>query len=127
MAMIIAAAIFFIIHGIAHLVGFVVPWRLATMEDAPYKTTILAGKIDLGDAGIRIMGICWLLLALAFAVAGVAALLGLFWWPLYTVIISAVSLVFSILSIPEAKLGIPINIVIMAVLVYGMAVGWTLV
>jgi len=123
----IAAAVFFMLHGIAHLVGFVVPWKLANMEDAPYKTTIFADRIDLGDTGIRIMGIGWLLLALAFVAAGVAALLGVSWWPLYTVIVAAVSLVFSILGVPEAKLGVPINIVILAVILWGMQAGWNFI
>ena len=50
-------AVFLLMHGIAHLVGFVVPWKLAEMEDAPYKTTIFLDKIDLGDTGIRINGV----------------------------------------------------------------------
>ena len=31
--------IVFIGHGFAHLVGFVVPWGLWEVKDAPYKTT----------------------------------------------------------------------------------------
>jgi hypothetical protein len=38
-------------HGFAHLVGFVVPWRLMAVPDAAYKTTLLAGKINVGDRG----------------------------------------------------------------------------
>jgi len=34
------------VHGFAHTVGFVVPWRTATLDDAPYKTTVMNDKID---------------------------------------------------------------------------------
>lgn len=125
--MFIAAAVFMLIHGIAHLVGFVVPWRLANLPEAPYKTTILAGRIDIGDRGIKAMGIVWLLLALAFAVAAAAILLRAVWWPGYTAAIALVSLICSVLGLPEAKLGIPINIVIIAVILYGVTAGWSFV
>ena len=44
-------------HGIAHLVGLVVSWRLAVFAEMPYKTTVLAGRIDAGDMGIRVIGV----------------------------------------------------------------------
>jgi hypothetical protein len=34
-----------IVHGLIHLIGFVVPWRLATMADMPYDTTVLGGRL----------------------------------------------------------------------------------
>jgi hypothetical protein len=36
----------------------------------PYKTTIFGGGVDVGDTGIKIVGILWLLTALAFTGAG---------------------------------------------------------
>lgn len=44
-------------HGFAHLVGFVVPWRLKTLPQMPYKTTPLANSINIGDVGIRVVGV----------------------------------------------------------------------
>ena len=62
-------------HGIAHLVGFVVPWRLVTSAEVPYRTTMLAGSVDLGAAGVRLLGIVWLLVGVACAlVAGMLLL-----------------------------------------------------
>lgn len=52
----IALAGFLLLHGVAHLVGFAVPWRLVRSEEVPYKTTILSGTVDVGDVGIRILG-----------------------------------------------------------------------
>jgi hypothetical protein len=53
-------------HGFAHLVGFVVPWRMATLPQMPYKTTVLANSLDVGKTGIRVVGIVWLLVAVWF-------------------------------------------------------------
>jgi hypothetical protein len=56
-----ALAALLMAHGVAHLVGFVVPWRLVASQEVAYRTTILASAIDVGDAGIRMLGIvgCW--------------------------------------------------------------------
>ncbi len=32
-------------HGGAHLVGFVVPWKLLSTAEVPYRTTILGGMM----------------------------------------------------------------------------------
>ena len=50
----IALAILMALHGIAHVVGFLAPWQLT--EGMPYKTTVLAGRWDLGATGIRAVG-----------------------------------------------------------------------
>jgi hypothetical protein len=34
-----------IAHGVAHLVGFVVPWKLLSTAEVPYRTTILGGMM----------------------------------------------------------------------------------
>ena len=46
----ILLAIVLAVHGAIHLLGFVVPWRLAQVEELPYKTTILAGRLDMCGA-----------------------------------------------------------------------------
>ena len=67
----IILGIFLIAHGVAHLVGFLTYWKIASFEEMPYKTTLLSGLLDVGDVGIRIVGILWLLAGLAFAIVGV--------------------------------------------------------
>jgi hypothetical protein len=39
------------------LFSFVVPWRLVQAEDMPYRAIILAGKVNLGDAGVGVFGV----------------------------------------------------------------------
>src|SRR3989304_1591381 len=58
-------------HGLIHLIGFVVPWKIAAPEGFSYKTTILAGRLDLGDGGIRFVGVLWLLATVVFVLAAV--------------------------------------------------------
>ena len=41
-------------HGVAHVVGFLIYWRLIPEGQSwTYKTTLLGGLVDVGDAGIR--------------------------------------------------------------------------
>jgi len=67
----IILGIFLFTHGVAHLVGFITYWKIASIEDMPYQTTLLSSLLDVGEVGIRIVGILWLLTGLAFAVVGV--------------------------------------------------------
>ena len=78
----IVVAVLLIIHGVAHLPGFVVPWRLAAPKEMPYKTTLFAGLVNAGDVGIRVVGILWLVAAIALAACGVGVL-AIVVWPYY--------------------------------------------
>lgn len=112
-----------LVHGFAHLVGFLVPWKLAKLDEAPYRTTLLGGKLDIGDSGIRLVGICWLLTAIAVGVAGVAMFFSFPWWYGYTLAVSAVSLLLCILGWPDSRFGVSINVVVLAYLVIGRSQG----
>ena len=109
----IALAILLIAHGFAHTVGFVVYWQISDFEEIRYKTTILNGKIDVKDTGIRVIGIFWLLLALAFVFNGIILIIGLSFWEMLSLSISIISLVFCILCLPDTKVGIVVNIIIL--------------
>ena len=108
----ITIAIFLFLHGLAHLVGFIVPWRIAKMDDMPYKTTLIYGKVDVGDIGIRIMGIIWLLIAMVYFYSGWITYQQMDIWLIFTLITTVVSLFFCILAIPDTKIGIVINIIL---------------
>ena len=41
-------ALLLIAHGIAHLVGFVVPFGLMSNPDLAERTTVLGGALDVG-------------------------------------------------------------------------------
>jgi hypothetical protein len=120
----IVVAILFIVHGVAHLPGFVVPWRLASLGEMPYRTTILNGTFDVGSFGIRLAGILWLLAGLGFAIAGLAAYGSSPAWPTIALVVTLFSLALTVLGWPEARIGLALNVVILAYLILGARAGW---
>jgi len=110
-------------HGLAHLPGFLVPWRLANLPELPYRTTLLAGRLDVGEAGVRAVGLIWLLLALAFVILGVGVHLRSPWVVQGVTGAVAVSVVLSLLAWPEARVGVPANLLILGVLFLALRFG----
>ena len=106
----IALAVILFVHGFAHLAGFLIPWRIATLKDMPYKTTILAKSVNVGDLGIRVIGILWLVAALAFAVSAIGVLARASWWLPITVLVTGFSFLLCIVEWPEARIGPLVNI-----------------
>ena len=45
----IVLAIILLGHGVAHLVGFLVFWKITALEEMPNKTTQFGGLIDVGS------------------------------------------------------------------------------
>ena len=104
------------LHGVAHLVGFAGAWQIAPAKEIPYKTTVFAGHVHLGNGGIRVMGVLWLFAAIAFVVAAAGAVLGTTWWVRTAGVVTAVSLAMTIVEWPEARLGLVVNLAILAAL-----------
>src|SRR5688572_18831245 len=69
-----------VLHGLIHLIGTAVYLRLADIQGFAYKTTLLGGRLDLDDGGIRAVGMLWLLPAIGFVLAALALLQGWDWW-----------------------------------------------
>lgn len=111
-----AVAAFLVAHGIAHLPGFAVSWRLLSSPEMPYSTTLLSGRWDAGVAGIRIVGIAWLIIGLAFVAAAIGYARNL---PLAVMLITSVavtSLVLSVLNWPQARTGVFVNLAVLIML-----------
>ena len=120
----IAIAVILFVHGFAHLVGFVVPWRIATLQEMPYKTSVLAGSVNVGSLGIRVLGIFWLITALAFVVCSMGVLARVPWWLPVTVIVAVFSLFLCIISWPDSRIGVFVNIAVVAFLLIGRRATW---
>ena len=88
-AMRYAIAAILLAHGIAHLPGFAVSWRLLSSPEIPYTTRILGGRWEVGAIGIRVVGIGWLTLSAMFIIAGVGYARGLAWSVPFSLRISA--------------------------------------
>ena len=108
-------AVLLVAHGIAHLVGFVMPWGLMSSLDVNYRTTVLNGTVDLGETGARVFGILWLALAIAFVVIGAAVFAGSR-DGVWIVRFAALSLLFCVLAWPEARIGAIVNVAIIGAL-----------
>jgi hypothetical protein len=121
----IAAAVVLTVHGFIHLIGFVVPWQLATVDGFPYRTTVLAGLLDVGGTGARAVGGLWLACAVGFVVAGFALWRGEPWPMPLIVGFALASLVLCFLGLPESVLGVAVNLAILAVAAYVVFIGQT--
>jgi hypothetical protein len=120
----VGLALLLLAHGIAHLVGFAVPWRLTTLPEMPYRTTVLGGALDLGPVGIRMYGVLWLALGVAFAVAAGGLLFSAPWWYRLTLIAAAWSLVMCLAGWPDARIGVAVNLVLLTLAIAGTHARW---
>lgn len=116
-------ATFLTLHGLAHLVGFLVPWRLMA-TDTPSRTTLLAGRVNVGTGGIRAVGLLWLVALLPFLAAAAGVVLETPWWPTLLWWGALISLVLSVAAWPDSRLGVVINLAILAWLVTAHNQGW---
>ena len=107
------------IHGVAHVVGFVSSWKLATFAELPYETTIFSDRFDLGETGIRALGVLWLLVAVAFLAVGIAAAAGTEWSRRFLLGVVMASLILCMTAWPDARLGVVVNVGLLLLLVIG--------
>jgi hypothetical protein len=121
MSYVLAAVL--VLHAVPHLVGFVVPWRLARLEGMPYKTTLMGGLIDVGDRGIRIVGLVWLAVAVAFPLVASSVVVGTSNWVSAVTIVTSASLVLCILGWPESRFGVAVNAGVFVLLAIGSQLG----
>ena len=122
MRMILAAL--FIGHGVAHVVGFAVPWKLVTSSEVPYRTTVAGGLVDIGPAGVRLVGLLWLVVAVALVSVAAGVLQHTTWWYRESIAVLAVSSLLCLLGWPDSRPGLVANALILIVLIGGAALGW---
>lgn len=120
--MAIALAVVLFVHGVAHLVGFASGWNL--LAGVPFKTTLLDGAVDVGAVGIRIAGVMWLALALAFIVGAAAVVYRAYWWPAYVALVATLSLLMCFVAWPDAQAGAALDAALIVAVVAGMRLGW---
>lgn len=104
------------LHGLIHLMGFSVYLKLAEIEGLSYKTNVLNGRWEVGEGGIKLFGILWLLVAVGFIVAAVALSTQQAWASSTLLIVTIFSLLITGLDYTEAYAGIGINAAILLAL-----------
>jgi hypothetical protein len=120
----IALAIYLFIHGFAHIVGFLVYWKLMKDKEVEYKTTIFPGNIDIGTVGIRFLGLIYLLTAIAFGYLGYDLLTDFAAFQEYIMTVTIVSLVITITGWPDTKFGILANVLLLGFVLLNEQFGW---
>jgi len=116
--LVIVFGVILILHGLVHLLGFALYWKLTDIEGLTYKTTFLGGRINLGEINMKIYGALWLLCMLGFLVASVGIFTRQYWWPTLTIMTAILSLVITIMDWSEARFGVIVNIGILIVLAF---------
>jgi hypothetical protein len=120
----IILALWFFAHGVAHLPGFLVSWQLRTFTELPFRTTILANSVGVGTVGVRLIGVGWLLSAVAFMALAAAAMLRVAWWQEATYVVLGFSLILCVLGWPRSWIGVASNVVVAVLLVSATRFGW---
>jgi hypothetical protein len=108
-------AILMALHGAAHSVE---AWRKSP-KDAPHGTTVLDGHIHMGSGAVRFVDALWLLTGSAFAIVAIATLFATSWWPSLGLTVAFGSLLLCTSRLPNARMGVVLNVVIIALLVAG--------
>jgi len=112
------------VHGLVHVVGFVGPLQL--VAQAPFQTVFFGKPIPNTSPGARAMAVLWLLLALAFSVASVAAFLRASWWFPFTTLVLLASLALCVSAWPATKAGAALSLGLLVMcLVMERAQLWT--
>ncbi len=111
----LVAALVLALHGLIHLIGFVVPWRIATLDGFPYATTALWGRLELGASGAQVLGLAWLVVAVAFVAAAVGVGGRRPWAIRLTVLAAVASLAICLLGSPAAFAGVVVNAAILVI------------
>ena len=108
------AAVILVLHGLIHLMGTIVYLKLGVIEGLDYKTTLLGGRWDIGDGGIRIFGLLWACAAIGFILSVAAMYADMSWSQQLLGAAALFSLLITSLDYTTAYAGMALNIIILA-------------
>ena len=109
-------AVFLVLHGLAHVFGFTVPWGLGGPRVVEYSTRILNGSIDVGDTVIKALSFLWLAATVGFVVVVVMIWRGHRWALRATIALLLGSLALCTIRVPGSVIGLAIDVVLLALL-----------
>jgi pimeloyl-ACP methyl ester carboxylesterase len=117
----ILASLFLIAHGLAHLVGFLTPWGLLTagsdVNPPVSPQSLFGGRVVPGRFWSRLAGLVWLAFALAFVLVGIGVLRTAPWSLTALAVAALLSLAMSLAWWPRARVGVFVNLAILAGLI----------
>jgi hypothetical protein len=88
--------------------------KLASVTGIQYKTTLLNGRWDVGDIGIRVFGVLWAVAAAGFVAAAVALFTRSPWWRSMLLPVTGLSMVLTALDWNVAFAGFVVDVAILA-------------
>lgn len=100
-------------HGLIHLIGFVVPWRIATLDGFAFRTTAFGGQLSLGETGAQLLGLAWLIVSVGFRVAAAGIWRAASWAVSLAGVLAVASLAVCVLGLPETSAGIAGNLALL--------------
>ena len=108
-----------IAHGIAHLVGFFIYWKLSPgTEDTPYKTKIFFSEIEISTLGVSILGFIYLILAILFVIIGILLFIKRIQFnDTIILVVLLFSLIITIIDLMPTIIGLFINIIYLTLFV----------
>ena len=112
-------AVILLLHGLAHLVGFLMPWHLVPASgNAPpdAMSRLLGGRVVLTPTSAKAFGILWLVAGLAYALVAIAWWRRTPWSGEALVAVAVASLVLTSAWWPAARIGFALNIGILLAL-----------
>ena len=118
-ALMIAAAVVLGFHGLIHLMGTMAYCRLGEIEGLPYRTSLLGGRVDVGDGGMMVVGLLWAVAAAGLVAAAVGWLAGWHAWQTVLVPATLLSLVLTALDWSMAFRGTLVDVAILALVWLG--------
>ncbi|MGH7679428.1 MAG: hypothetical protein ACRENU_13235 [Gemmatimonadaceae bacterium] len=115
----IAFALFLLAHAIAHVPEFLVSWHMiANRPDLPYRTAIFGGAVHVGRAGMRVVGLLWLVAGFGVAYAAIELMRNApVAWPAAWAA-AAFSGIMTIVGWPDSRTGAVLNAVTFAALIW---------
>jgi hypothetical protein len=103
-------------HGVMAWPGFAVPWRLLTIREVPFTTELAFGAVDVGEPGIQLFGVLWMVTIVLFIVGGIAYAMR---WPWAVPLIAgtaAFQIVLAVLNVPWTWEGVVLDVFILALI-----------
>lgn len=112
-------AVFVVLHGLVHVIGFTVPWGLGGLRGSEYSTRILNHSLEVGDTAVKGIGLVWLATAIALVVVGVWLWRGHPRALRTTIALLLGSAVLCTINLPGSAMGLAIDVVLLALLAVG--------
>lgn len=110
------------LHGLVHLLGTVAYLRIAEIPELPYKTTLVGGRVEVGDLGMALFGVAWGVVGVAFVALAVASWVGWRGTRAWLAVTAVASLVLTLVDLEVAAVGAVVDVAILVALALGPTV-----